>query len=90
MKGENDKQEEKGRKRHRFEKGGDRKKPPPQLLQGEKVKHDEKDNKRTSGFFLLSLKKWGEEGKEPEWGGRKKGGMGRKEEDTIISFEKMT
>ncbi len=45
------------------------------------MKHDEKDNKRTSGFFLLSLKKWGEEGKEPEWGGRKKGGMGRKEED---------
>ncbi len=34
------------------------------------------------------FKKWGEEGKKTELGGRKKGGMGRKEEDAIISFEK--
>ncbi len=43
-----------------------------------------------AGDFCFFLKKWGEEGKEPEWGGRKKSGMGRKEEEAIISFEKMT
>ncbi len=42
-----------------------------------------------AGDFCF-FKKRGEEGKEPEWGGRKKGGIGRKEEDAIISFEKPT